>query len=96
MDPALATSLVRSALYEFGYLYPIYLFAGGWNGDNDERGRKGEVGKDRQYELTALMRTSSSEAVHLRSMKSCERRGGGLRAKTRANLDPLASSGPVV
>jgi len=29
MDPALATSLVRSTLDEFGYLYPIDLFTSG-------------------------------------------------------------------
>ena len=31
MDPALATSLVRSPLDEFGDLYPIDLFSSGYN-----------------------------------------------------------------
>jgi len=33
VDPALAAGLVRSAVDEFGNLYPIDLFTGGWNAD---------------------------------------------------------------
>jgi len=46
MDPALATGLVRSALDEFGYLYPIDLFTSGWNMDGDERRKKDGVKRD--------------------------------------------------
>ena len=46
MDPALATCLVRSAVDEFGYLYPIDFLAGGWNGGNNERRHEDWVGMD--------------------------------------------------
>ena len=46
VDPALATGLVRSALDEFGYLYPIDFLAVGWNGGNDERRQEVSVGMD--------------------------------------------------
>ena len=74
MNPALAAGLVRSPLNEFSDLYPIDLFAGGLNADeNERREKRGEVREmDRQYELTALMRISSSQAVHLRSRRSRE------------------------
>ena len=85
MDPALAAGLIRSALDEFGNFDPVDLFAGSCNGGLDEGGQKaeGEDG-DGLYVLTALMRTSSSRAVHLRSRNGYEPCGRGVCDKARA------------
>jgi hypothetical protein len=51
---------------------------------------------DGLYVATALMRTSSSRPVHLRSENGCEQRGRGSEGgRGRADLGPSASSEPV-